>query len=217
MNDIELADQNAKEAAVKLKQKISLADPDTLDLLLLEARSHNGWKKDPVSDAQLERIYEMTSMGPTSMNQQPMRLIFVRSQQEKERLLPALLPGNAAKTMDAPVTAIIGYDLRFFENFAEIFPPNPNAGEMFENAPDRAKSDAVRNGTLQAAYFMIAARAIGLDVGPMSGFDNDAVDKTFFADTSVKSNFLCNLGYGDEMKLFRRLPRLNFNKAAKIL
>lgn len=210
-------DRLAQNAALELKKRISEADPDTLALLLTEARTHYGWKDTPVSEDQLRQLFDIAIMGPTSMNQQPIRIVFVTSAEQKERLKPALLPGNVIKTMGAPVTAILGFDTAFYENMPRLFPPNPNARDIFANNLEKAEVDAFRNGTLQAAYFMIAARAIGLDVGPMSGFDNKAVDNLFFAGTTTKSNFLCNLGHADVTKIFRRLPRLSFDDAATII
>ncbi len=216
MNDTDQADAQARLDAAALKERVAAADPETMALLLVEARTHYGWRDRPVSEAQLRDLYDIAKMGPTSMNQQPMRLVFVRSAEAKERLAPALMEANVPKMMAAPVTAIIGYDKAFYDRLPEVFPPNPDAREIFAGNEALAAANAFRNGTLQGAYFMIAARAIGLDTGPMSGFDNAKVDAEFFAGTTVTSNFLCNLGYADETRIFRRLPRFDFDQVARI-
>jgi 3-hydroxypropanoate dehydrogenase len=213
-------DELVKAAQQKVRDQraqINKADPATLDLLFRDARSHYGWQPRGVDDDLLKSIYELAKWGPTSMNQQPVRFLFVRSPEAKAKLLPALGPSNQPKMMAAPVTAIIAHDLRFFDKLPEVFPPNPKANEIFASNQALAEGNAVRNGTLQAAYFMIAARALGLDVGPMSGFDAGMVDREFLAATSWKTNFLCNLGYGDEARLFQRLPRLSFDDVAKVI
>jgi 3-hydroxypropanoate dehydrogenase len=155
-------------------------------------------------------------MAPTSMNCSPARIVFVKSKAAKEKLNPALMEGNRAKTMAAPVTAIIGYDTRFYENMSKLYPSNPKARGMFESNSALSDITAFRNGTLQGAYLILAARALGLDCGPMSGFDNAAVDQLFFAGTGVKSNFLCNLGYGDAKGVYPRNPRFEFDEACSI-
>ncbi len=214
----ETARDAAAQAAVEdLRKTITEADPESLRLLLTEARTHYGWQDRPVSDDLLRKIYEIAKYGPTSMNQQPMRVIFVRSDAAKDRLEPCLLEGNRPKMRAAPVTAIIGYDENFYENLGKLFPVNPNAGAMFAANAPMAAANAFRNGTLQGAWLLIAARAVGLDTGAMSGFDNGAVDQAFFTGTSIKSNFLMNLGYADETKIFRRLPRLEFDDVATII
>ncbi|WMS44996.1 malonic semialdehyde reductase [Acuticoccus sp. MNP-M23] len=189
------------------------ADPDTLDLLLTEARTHYGWQDRPVADETLREMYDIAKMGPTSMNQQPMRILFIRSAEAKAKLEPLMMEGNRAKTMSAPVVAIVGYDTNFYEKLPELFPPVPKAKQMYEGNDAMIEDHGFRNGTLQAAYLMIAARAVGLDVGPMSGFDKGGVDAAFFAGTAIKTNFIINLGYADEDKLFRRLPRIPFEEA----
>lgn len=216
-SEIEQQDAAAREAVAQLRTQITRADPDTMRLLLTEARTHNGWQDRDVSDATLRELYDMAKMGPTSMNQQPLRIVFVRSAEAKEKLKPTLMGSNQDKTMAAPVCAILGHDLKFYEHLPKIFPPNPNAKGIFEGNDAAIQSHAFRNGTLQAAWFMIAARAVGLDCGAMSGFDNAKVDELFFAGTSVKSNFLCNLGYADESKVFRRLPRFEFDEVVTIV
>lgn len=190
-------------------------DNKALDTLFRTARTHNGWQAKPVDDALLKQVYELAKWGPTSANCSPMRIVFVKSQAAKERLKPLLMPGNVDKTMSAPVTAIIGHDMKFYEHLPKLF-PHADAKSWFVGKDAFIASSAFRNGSLQGAYFMLAARALGLDCGPMSGFDNDKVDAEFFKGTEVKSNFLCNLGYGDESKLFPRSPRFEFNEACKI-
>jgi 3-hydroxypropanoate dehydrogenase len=186
------------------------------DQLFLEAHTLNAWQDKPVSDELLHRLYDTLRMAPTSMNCSPARIVFVKSKAAKEKLDQALMEGNRAKTMAAPVTAIIGYDMSFFEQLPKLFPPMPNARDMFAGNAALSDTTAFRNGTLQGAYLIIAARALGLDCGPMSGFDNAKVDELFFAGTSVKSNFICNLGYGDTKGIYPRSPRLAFNEACKI-
>ena len=192
-------------------------DEATIDLVLRKARNHGAWLDKPVTDDQLRQIWAIAITGPTSANCSPARIVFVRSQKDKERLRPALSAGNTDKTMAAPVTAIIGYDTRFYELLPRIFPRNPAAKDWFVGKADFAEITAFRNGTLQGAYFIIAARAIGLDCGAMSGFDNAKVDAEFFPDGRVKSNFLCNLGYGDASKLPPPIPRLSFEEACTLL
>ncbi len=190
---------------------------ECLNQIFLEARTQNKWQEKPVPDELLVQLVDIMKMGPTSANQSPARIIFVKSPEAKRRLEPHLSEGNRAKTMTAPVCAIIGYDLKFYDHLPKLF-PHTNAKSWFEGGPqEKIESSAFRNGTLQGAYFIIAARALGLDTGPMSGFDNDGVDREFFAGTSVKSNFLCSLGYGDPSGLFPRSPRFSFEEVAKIL
>jgi 3-hydroxypropanoate dehydrogenase len=192
-------------------------DPAALDRLFLEARTQNGWLPTPVSDETLRRIYDIAKMGPTSANSCPARFVFLRTAAAKARLLPALSPGNVDKTKQAPVTAIIGYDTRFFEWMpTKLFAHRPDMADNYAKKPALAEITAFRNGTLQGAYFMLAARAVGLDVGGMSGFDNAKVDAEFFPDGRVKSNFLCNLGHGDPTKVLPRLPRLDFDEACTL-
>jgi 3-hydroxypropanoate dehydrogenase len=186
-----------------------------LDLLFRNARTHNAWLDRPVDDALLRRVYDLARMGPTSANMCPMRIVFVKSKEAKEKLRPALDAGNVDKTMKAPVTAIIGMDVHFYEQLPKLFPHAP-AKAWFKDLPENVlEYTALRNGSLQGAYFLLAARALGLDCGPMSGFNNAKVDEAFFAGTTVKSNFLCNLGYGDPSKLYPRSPRLSFEEACK--
>jgi 3-hydroxypropanoate dehydrogenase len=191
-------------------------DSRSSDLLFRNARTHNAFSG-PVNDQELHELYDLLKWGPTSANMSPARFYFLRSKEAKERLRPALMGGNVEKTMAAPVVTILAYDLEFFKLMSRLFPAVPTFGDMFAKDKTLAEVNAFRNGTLQAAYFIVAARAVGLDCGPMSGFDNAKVDKEFFAGTSVKSNFLCNLGHGDPAKLHPRGPRLSFDEAAKIL
>jgi 3-hydroxypropanoate dehydrogenase len=188
-----------------------------LDEIFREAHTHNSFSG-PVEDDALRAIYDLMIWGPTTMNTQPMRIVFVRSREAKEKLRPALSPGNLDKTMAAPVTAIIAYDLRFWENLPRTFPHNPKAADAFRGEEKLAATErhAIRNGSLQGAYFIIAARALGWDCGPMSGFDNARVDAAFFPDGRWKSNFLMNLGRGDPSKVRPRNPRLTFEEACRI-
>jgi 3-hydroxypropanoate dehydrogenase len=193
-------------------------DQHCLDTLILEARTQNGWLDRPVTDDQLRHLYAIMKQGPTSANSCPARVLFLRTPQAKARLLPALSPGNVDKTKAAPVTAIIGYDTRFYELLpTRLFTHRPEMADAYAKNAAHAEITAFRNGTLQGAYFMIAARAIGLDVGGMSGFDNAKVDHEFFPDGRVKSNFLCNVGYGDPAKVMPKLPRLDFEEACRLL
>src|SRR5947209_8101187 len=182
-------------------------DEQALDTLFRDARTHNGFIDKPVPDELLRRVWDLARMGPTSANCSPARILFLKSRAAKERLRPALSQGNLEKTLAAPVTALIGHDLEFYEHLSRLFPHDQTARSWFAGKPAVIETTAFRNGTLQGAYLMLAARSLGLDCGPMSGFDNAKVDAEFFAGTSVKSNFLCNIGYGDPAKLFPRSPR----------
>jgi 3-hydroxypropanoate dehydrogenase len=187
------------------------------DLLFRSARTHNGWQDRPVEDALLKQVYDLAKMGPTSANMCPMRIVFVKSGEAKEKLKAALDAGNVDKTMKAPVTAIIGMDVHFYDKLPRLF-PHADAKAWFKDLPENVlEYTALRNGSLQGAYFMLAARAMGLDCGPMSGFNNAKVDEAFFAGTTVKSNFLCNVGHGDPAKLYPRSPRLSFEEACKLV
>ena len=191
--------------------------PDTaLDQLFRDARSHNVWQSRDVPDALLHELIDLMKLGPTSANCSPARILFVKSPQAKERLKPHLSEGNRDKTMKAPVCAIIGYDLDFYEHLPRLF-PHTDAKSWFEGKEKKIFDTAFRNGTLQGAYLIMAARALGLDCGPMSGFDNDGVDRDFFPDTNIKSNFLCSLGYGDLSALKPRSPRFAFDEIAEII
>ena len=195
----------------------SVLEQSALDQLFCAARSHNAWQSRPVEDELITRVYNSMRMGPTSANSSPARIVFVKSREAKEKLKPALMEGNVAKSMSAPVIAIIGYDLKFYEKLGQLFPHAPDAQSWFDKDEQTAFTNAFRNGTLQGAYLMLAARAYGLDCGPMSGFNNAMVDKLFFYGTSVKSNFLCGLGYGDPSGLFPRSPRLSFDEACSFI
>ncbi|MEW5250614.1 malonic semialdehyde reductase [Microbulbifer sp. 2201CG32-9] len=200
------------------------------DQLFCNARTHSHWLDKPVDDATLQKLYDLMKMGPTSANCCPARLLFLRSKEAKERLRPALNEGNIAKTMAAPVTAVIAYDMRFYDYLPKLFPHTPARDWYLDNA-ELAAATAFRNGTLQGGYFIMAARALGLDCGPMSGFDNAMVDLEFFQEPAegacfqqehlpespIKSNFLCNLGYGDPQLLHPRSPRFEFDEVCKIL
>lgn len=191
-------------------------DDRSLDIIFQQARTHSVWLDKPVSDAQLHQIYDLMKWGPTSANSCPARIVFVRSAAAKERLLRAVAPGNTHKTLTAPVTAIIAHDLEFYENLPTLF-PQADARAWFVGNPLLIETTAFRNGSLQGAYLIIAARALGLDAGPMSGFDNAKVDEEFFPDGKFKSNFLINLGYGNREQVPPRNPRLSFAQAAQIL
>lgn len=191
-------------------------DQTALDQLFLTAHTHNAWQNRPVPDELLHRLYNLFRMGPTSANCCPARIVFVKTREAKEQLQPALDEGNRAKSMAAPVTAIIGYDMRFYEKMEQLFPHVQGVRGWFDKDEQTAFIHAFRNGTLQGAYLIVAARALGLDCGPMSGFNNAKVDQLFFADSAVKSNFLCNLGYGNPAGMHPRSPRLEFNEACRI-
>jgi 3-hydroxypropanoate dehydrogenase len=203
---------------------------EALTVLFREARTYGAWLNKPVSDETLRELYELTKWGPTSANASPARFAFLRSQRAKERLRPALAAGNVEKTMTAPVTVIIAYDLKFYEKLPKLFPHQPAMRDVFANNPQLVEITAMRNSSLQGAYLILAARALGLDCGPMSGFDNAKVDEEFFAagkcedcgqeffpEGHVKSNFLCNLGYGDGSRRLPRSPRLEFSEACTLL
>jgi len=204
---------------------------EALNQIFREARTHSAWLDKPVSDEILRQLYDLLKWGPTSANGSPARFVFLRTPAAKDRLRPALAPGNVEKTMTAPVTAIIAYDLVFFEKLPKLFPYAPGMRDLFAQNPQLVEETAKRNASLQGAYLIIAARGLGLDCGPMSGFDNAKVDEEFFGAGKecegceqeffpaghVKSNFLCNLGYGDESKLFPRGPRLALNEACTLL
>jgi 3-hydroxypropanoate dehydrogenase len=191
-------------------------DDRSLDTIFRAARTHSVWLDKPVSDALIYQIYDLMKWAPTSANSSPARIVFVRSTAAKQRLLPAMAPGNVDKTRAVPVTAIIAYDTEFHEKLPKLF-PQADARSWFVGNQALIDTTAFRNGTLQGAYLILAARALGLDAGPMSGFDNAKVDKEFFPDGKIKSNFMINLGYGDHAKLFPRNPRLPFAEAAQIL
>lgn len=191
------------------------ADDTALDLIWREARTYSHFLDRPVEDTVLQQAYEIACMGPTSANCQPLRILFVRGKEAKAKLGPALSDGNRAKTMAAPVTAIFAQDMEFYEQMKTQF-HDPEARSWFAGKPAAIAETAMRNSSLQAAYFMLAARAVGLDCGPMSGFDKEKLDAAFFAGTNWKSNFICNLGYGDGSKLHPRNSRLTFDFACRI-
>jgi 3-hydroxypropanoate dehydrogenase len=192
-------------------------DPAAHDALFREARSHNKWNDEPVSDETLHALYDLLKFGPTSANCSPARFLFLRTKEAKERLAPALSSGNLAKTMAAPVTAIVAYDPKFFEKLPKLFPHNPDAVSWFTSNDSLAATTAFRNGTLQGAYLIMAARSLGLDTGAMSGFDNAKVDAEFLSGYGWRSNFLVNIGHGDPEGLFNRSPRLDFDEACRLL
>ncbi len=185
-----------------------------LDTLFNQARTHNGWLERPVSDETVQQIYDLLKMGPTSANCSPARFVFIRTPEGKEKLRPALSSGNLAKTLSAPVTAIVAWDSEFYEQLPALF-PHGDARSWFTSSPQLAEETAFRNSAMQAAYLIFACRALGLDTGPMSGFDRALVDSTFFADNGWRSNLLVNIGYGDPGKLYDRLPRLPFADACQ--
>jgi 3-hydroxypropanoate dehydrogenase len=206
-------------------------DDAALDQLFRTARTHNAWLDKPVSDDTLRELYDLMKWAPTSANTNPARFVFLRTQRAKERLVPALAPANVEKVMTAPVTVIIAYDLLFFEKLPKLFPHAPAMRENFARNPQLVEVTARRNSSLQGAYLILAARSLGLDCGPLSGFDNAKVDREFFdagrecegcdqeflPEGHVRSNFLCNLGYGDPAKLFPRSPRLAFEEACTLM
>ncbi|MBX6426511.1 MAG: malonic semialdehyde reductase [Variibacter sp.] len=200
-------------APVEVQRK-TLTD-DALDQLFRAARTYDELTG-PVTDTQLRAIYDLMKFGPTTANSQPLRIVFVRSAAAKARLAPALSSANRGKTMRAPVTAILAYDTRFYEHLVRTFPHKPEARTWFEGRPQHIETTALRNSSLQGAYFMLAARAVGLDCGPMSGFDNAKVDAEFFPDGRFKSNFICNLGCGDPGTLAPRNPRFDFDEVCRI-
>jgi 3-hydroxypropanoate dehydrogenase len=189
---------------------------DALNQIFVEARTHNRWLDTPVADELLYRLVDIVKLGPTSANCQPARFLFIKSRQAKERLKPHLDEGNRDKTMQAPVCAIVGYDLRFYDRLPKLFPHDQTARSWFEGKDAKIRETAFRNSTLQGAYLIVAARALGLDAGPMSGFDNAGLDRAFFPD-HIKSNFICALGHGDASALFPRSPRPVFDEIAQIL
>lgn len=191
-------------------------DPAAIDTIFRKARTANGFLDKPVSMDLLKQVYELAALGPTSMNTQPTRYVFLQSKEARERLLPAMSPGNLDKTRTAPVTVIVATDTKFYEYMPRVW-HREGAKENFEANAGLASGTATRNGTLGGAYFIVAARALGLDCGPMSGFDIAKVDAEFFPDGRWKTNFLINLGHGDDSKLFNRNPRLAFDEACKVL
>lgn len=200
------------ETAVQLHRQLQALDDQGLDLLFRQGRTHNGWLDRGVDEALIRQLWELVRYAPTAVNGMPARLVFVTSEPGKKRLEPCLSPGNVEKVMAAPVTAIIGYDMDFWEQLPMLF-PHADVQAMFSEDRALAELTAFRNSSLQGAWLMLAARALGLDCGPMSGFDGERLDNTFFAGTRIRANFLCNLGYGDHTRLYPRLPRLSFEQA----
>ncbi|GEQ97441.1 putative malonic semialdehyde reductase RutE [Iodidimonas gelatinilytica] len=192
-------------------------NPTALDTLFRKARSYNRWQDKPVSGETLQALYDLLKWGPTSANCSPARFVFLQSEAAKTRLKPLVMGSNAIKVMTAPVVAIVAWDAEFYDKIPQLFPHNPEARDWFAHDADVAHQTAFRNSTLQGAYLMLAARALGLDCGPMSGFDNKAVDAEFFPDSQIKSNFLCAIGYGSTDELFPRSPRLAFDDACQVL
>ena len=189
---------------------------DALAQIFLEARTYNGWLDKPVTDEQLRRLYDLMKWGPTSANGSPGRFVFIRSPESKERLRPVLSAGNVEKTMAAPVTVIVAYDLMFYEQLTKLF-HKPVMRDLFAGNAQLTEETARRNSSLQGAYLIVAARALGLDCGPMSGFDNAKLDQEFFSGGNVRSNFLCNIGYGDPSTLTPRMPRLKFDEVCTVI
>jgi 3-hydroxypropanoate dehydrogenase len=192
-------------------------DGKALDILFREARTLKKWQERDVSDATIDALYNLLKFGPTSANCCPARFVFIKSKEAKARLKPHLDEDNVDKTLSAPVNVIVAYDLEFYEKLGQLFPHEPAARSWFAGQPNKIKEAAFRNGSLQGAYLMVAARVLGLDCGPMSGFDVAGVKAEFFKDSPIEPNFLCNLGYGDHSSLHPRLPRLGFDEACKIL
>jgi len=189
---------------------------EAIDQIFRQARTRNGWSDEPVTPADMAAIYDLAKMGPTSANISPARFVWVASPQARQKLADLALASNAPKILQAPVTVIIGYDLDFAEKVPFLFPHAPHAKDWFAD-PEFAKVAAFRNGSLQGAYLMMAARALGFDCGPMSGFDNAKVDAEFFAGTRIESNFICSIGHGTDEGLFERSPRLTFDEAGRIV
>jgi 3-hydroxypropanoate dehydrogenase len=192
-------------------------DDSALDVLFRGARTYNVWRSEPIPEARLRDIYELMKWGPTSANGSPVRLLFLTSEAARARVLPALSPGNLEKTRTAPVVVIVAYDTAFHEQLPFLFPHATAMPARFASNPTLTRESAERNSALQGAYFMIAARALGFDCGPMSGFDADAVNREFFPDGRWRVNFLCNLGHGDPSGLRPRLPRLDFGTACRVI
>ncbi len=196
---------------------MTIINDDGLDIIFRAARCQNAWADKPVNETIIRALYDLLRMGPTSANCSPARFLFVSSREAKERLASHVDDNNRNKTLSAPVCAIIGYDLKFYDKLPLLFPHNLGARDWFTSSEQLIRDTALRNGSLQGAYLIVAARSLGLDCGPMSGFDNNGVDQEFFPDGTIKSNFLCGLGYGDPAGLFPRSPRFEFDEACEIL
>ena len=212
-SNIIVEERSGTEKRYNMRSRLNAS---ALAQLFTDARTHNAWLDQDVSNDLLVELVELMRWGPTSVNMSPVRIVFVKSQKAKEQLRPFVMEGNIEKTMAAPVTAILGYDLEFYEHLPYLF-PHQDARSWFLGKMDFIAQSAFRNGSLQGGYFILAARSLGLDCGPMSGFDNQGVDSSFFANTKIKSNFLCNLGYGNPKKLYPRSPRFTFDKISQIL
>ena len=210
--DLEKQRADAQQTVRDLRESISQLDDDSIQLILSGARSHYAWKDVAITEDQIRRLYDIVKMGPTSMNGCPARFVFVTSEEGKARIAKSLKPANVAKMEGAPLTVIVAYDLEFWKQLPFLF-PHEDRRHFFEGKDEYIVDTAYRNSTLQGAYLMIAARAMGLDVGAMSGFSNDVIDKEFFANSALRSNFLCNIGTADESALFQRLPRFEFEQA----
>ena len=208
----EAAQQDARD----LKAKIDRLDDTSIELILSGARSHYAWTDKPIEDDIIYKLYDIVKMGSTSMNGCPARFVFVKTPEGKERVAKSLKPANVQKMMGAPLTVIVAYDTEFWKELPKLF-PHEDRRHLFKDKPEYSEETAFRNSTLQGGYLMIAARALGLDIGAMSGFSNKIVDEEFFQGTSVKSNFLCNIGYADETALFQRLPRFAFDDVCEVV
>lgn len=215
-NTIDPARATAQQAVRDLRDRVARLGDGEIDLILRDARSHYAWRDTPISDDVLHALFDITIQGPTSMNTCPARFVFVKSTDAKDRLAKALKPKNVEKMRAAPMTAIIAWDPEFWQKLDFLF-PHEDRKPMFAGKDQHIHDTAFRNSTLQGAYFMIAARALGLDVGAMSGFSNPIVDEEFFADSGWKSNFLCNFGYADETALFPKLPRFAFDDVCEVI
>lgn len=207
---------SAQEDARALRAEVSELDEASIGLILSRARSHYAWQDKKVTDAQIKRLYDIVKMGSTSMNGCPARFVFVQSDAGREKLAKSLKPRNVPKVMGAPLTVIIAYDTEFWQELPKLF-PHEDRRHLYEGKPEYTLDTAYRNSTLQGGYMMIAARAMGLDIGAMSGFSNEIVDQEFFAGTTLKSNFLLNIGYADETALFQRLPRFDFDEVCEVV
>ena len=196
--------------------EFNMLNDAALQTLFTDARTHNGWRDKPVTDEQLKQLYNLMKWGPTSANCTPARIVFVKSPEAKEKLLACMNSGNIEKTKSAPVTAIIGMDMEFYEKLPQLFPHNPEARSWFAGNQANIEATAMRNSSLQGGYFIMAARALGLDCAPMSGFNAEKMNETFFKDTPVKVNFVGSIGYGDTSKLHPRGPRLSFEEACRV-
>lgn len=206
----------AQRDARDLKAKINHLDEASIDLILSGARSHYAWTDKPIADDVIHKLYDIIKMGSTSMNGCPARFVFVKTPEGKERVAKSLKPANVPKMMGAPLTVIVAFDTEFWKELPKLF-PHEDRRHLFKDKPEYSEETAFRNSTLQGGYLMIAARALGLDIGAMSGFSNKIIDEEFFKDTTIKSNFLCNIGYADETALFQRLPRFAFDDVCEVV